>query len=123
MKFQEICRIVSRNIGLDAARTRKRRRYLLGMKQHVPCFPIISLREFQKFKLNYLEDGLIEFRENFATPVICHYLPLIVLTQFLLSLSTYGGALNFLNFRHYKSMAISTDKFKVHCLRNGSFKF
>ena len=123
MKFQEIFRIVSRNDDLDAARIRKRRRYPLRMKQHVPCFPIISLREFQKFKLNYLENGVMKFRENFATPVICHYLLLMVLTQFLLSLSTYGGAWNFPNFRHYKPMEISRDKFKVHCLRNGSFKF
>ena len=109
MKFQEIFRIVSRNDDLDAARIRKRRRYPLRMKQHVPCFPIISLREFQKFKLNYLENGVMKFRENLAIPVICHYLLLIVFTQFLLSLSTYGDVWNFPNFCHYKSMAISTD--------------
>ena len=123
MKSQEIFRIVSRNYDLDAARIRKRRRYPLRMKQHVPSFPIISLREFQKFYLNYLENGIMELRENFTTPVVCHYLLPIVLTQFLLSLNIYGGRWNFLNFFHYKSMAISTDKFKVHCLRNGSFKF
>ena len=95
----------------------------MRMKQHLPYLTIIGLWEFQKFKLNYLEDGSIEFREKFTTPVICHYLPLIVLTQFLLPLSTYGGAINFPNFRHYKSIAILMDKFKVHCLRNGSFKF
>ena len=95
----------------------------LRMKQHVPYFPIISLPEFQKFKLNYLENGLIQFREYFAIAATCHYPLLIARTQILLSLSTYGGAGNFLNFLHYKSMTISTNKFKVHCLRNGSFKF
>ena len=74
MKFQENFRIVSRNDDLDAARIRKRRRYPLRMKQHVPYFPIISLREFQKFKLNYFENVVMKFRENFVTPVMCHYL-------------------------------------------------
>ena len=41
---------------------------------------------------------------------------------FLLTLSTYGGAWNFLNFHHYKSMAISEGKVKVHCLGNSLFK-
>ena len=48
---------------------------------------------------------------------------LIVTTELLLSLSTYGGAWHFATFRHYKYMAISGDKFKVHCLGNGSFRF
>ena len=123
MKFQYIFRIVSRNDYLDAARVPKWRRYPLRMKQRVPCFPIISVWEFQKFKLNYLENGIMKFRENFATAATSQYLLLMALTQFLLFLSVYGGAWNFLNFRHYKSMAISKDNFKVHCLRNNSFKF
>ena len=110
MKFQEIFRIFSRNDDLVAARVPKRRRYPLRMKQRVPCFPIISLLEFQKFKLNYLENGEMQFRENFATAGTCQYLLLIVLTKFLLSLSTNGSAWCFLIFLHCKSMAISTDK-------------
>ena len=35
-------------------------------QQRVQFSPIISLLEFQKFKLNYLEYVLMKFRENFA---------------------------------------------------------
>ena len=65
----------------------------------------------------------MKFCENFETAATCHYLFLIVLTQFLLNLSIYGGAWKFFIIRHYRSMATSTEKFKVHCLGNGSFKF
>ena len=95
------------------------------MKQRVPFFSIISLLEFQKRKLKYFENGLVKSHENFAKAVTCHYILLIVLTKFLVTLSTWwrGSAWYFLKFGHYKSMAISADKFKVHCSRNGRFKF
>ena len=86
-------------------------------------FSIISLWEYQKFKLLYLENVLMKFRENFATAAACHHLPLIVSIEFIVILSAYGSAWRFLNFRHQKSTAISAGTIKVHCLRNGSFKF
>ena len=80
---------------------------------HAVFFPIISLRKFQKFKHKYLENVSMEFRENLATAATCHYLLWTVLTKSLLTLSTYGVAWHLLNFRHYKSMAISAGKFEV----------
>ena len=91
------------------------------MKQRVPFSSIISLPEFQKFKFKYLENVLMRFHEKFATAATCDYLLLIVLTKFLITLSTSDGAWKFFNFRHFKSMTISADKFKVHCLRKVSF--
>ena len=41
-------------------------------QQRVQFSPIISLWECQKFKFNYLENGLMKFRENIATAAACH---------------------------------------------------
>ena len=75
-----------------------------------------------KFKFKYLENSLIKFHENFGTAVTCHYLKLKVPTEFLITLNVYGSAWHFLNYCHLKSMAISADKFKVHCPRIVTFK-
>ena len=77
---------------------------------------------FRKFEANYLENGSVKFRETFSTTARCRYLLLIVPTEFLITLNVYGSTWHFLDFRHYISMAISADKFKIHCLRNSSFK-
>ena len=108
---------------LDGAEVDINCKHVKHMQQRVQFSPIISLWEFQKFKLKYIENILMKFRENFTTAVKCHYLVLIIPTECLITLNAYGSPWCFLNFRRYKSMAISADKIEVHCLRNGSFKF
>ena len=70
--------------------------------------------EVSKVEVQIFKKVLKKFNENFASAATFHYLLQIALTKFFLS--TDGGAWRFLNFRHYKPMAISTDKVKVHCL-------
>ena len=65
----------------------------------------------------------MKFCENLATAATRHHLPLIIPAEFPITLNVNGSPWHFLKFRHYKSTAISADKFKVHCFRNGSFKF
>ena len=97
-------RIVGRNDDLDVtwAFTEK---VSVAHETALAVFPIITLWEFQKFKLNYLENVPIQFRENVAAAVTGNYLLLILIA--------YGSEWHFLNFRHCKSMAISADKFEV----------
>ena len=85
-------------------------------------FPIICLWELQKFKLIYIENVLMKFRENFATAATWHYLLLLVSTEFIIILNTYGSAWRFLKFCHYKSMAIRGQN-ESPLSRKGSFKF
>ena len=56
--------VSSTNI-LDGAEVDMNWKNLKHAQQRVQFSPIISLWEFQKFKFNYLENGLMKIRENF----------------------------------------------------------
>ena len=60
--------------------------------------PTISLWEFQKCMLNHLKNVLMKFCENFAMAAVCHYLLLIIPTEFIIILNAYGSIWRFLNF-------------------------
>ena len=80
--------------------------------KHVQFLPIISLWEFQKFELDYLENIPMKFRENFAIAVTCHYLPLILPAEFLikfmaaLDIFTVIAIISLWQFRRTNSMSI-----------------
>ena len=59
---------------LDGAEVDMNWKNLKHSQQRVQFSPIKILREFQKFKINYLQNVLMKFRENFATAAACHYL-------------------------------------------------
>ena len=54
------------------------------VQQRVQFLPVIILWKCQNFKISYLENVLMKFRENFLTAAACHYLLLIVPTDFLI---------------------------------------
>ena len=101
LKFRENFRIDSSLNILDGVEVEINCKHLEHVQQRVQFSPIISIYEFQKFKLNYLKNILMQLRESFATAATCHYLLLIVPTEFLITLNAYGSAWHFLNFRHF----------------------
>ena len=66
-------------------------RHLNHVQQRVQFSPIISLREFKKIKLYYLQNISMKFSENFATAAAYHFLLLIVPIEFLMILNVYGS--------------------------------
>ena len=60
-------------------------------QQCVQFSPIISLSEFKMFKLNYLKNVSIIFREYFATAATCHYLTTHSSHKFLINLNVCGS--------------------------------
>ena len=124
--FDKISEWLAQKNILDGSEGEINGKHRKHVQQRVQFSPIISEWEFQKFKLAYLEKVLMKFRENFEyfflDSATYHYLKLIDPTEFRITLSVYGSAGQFLNFCHYKSKITSAEKFRVHCLRNGSFK-
>ena len=76
--FWENFRIVSSMNILGGANVDINCKHLKHGQRRVQLFPIISLREFPKFKLDFPENVSMKFWENFATAATCHYLPLRV---------------------------------------------
>ena len=64
LKFWENVKIASSMNILHSDEVDINWKHLKHVQQRVQFFPIISVWEFQKLKLNYLENVLMKFREN-----------------------------------------------------------
>ena len=73
----------------DGAEVNINCKHLKHAQQRVKFFPIISVWELQMIKLDYLENGLLNFRENFADTATCHCLPLRASAEFLNNLKRF----------------------------------
>ena len=121
IKFREYFRITSSINILHGAEVDINCKHLSHVQQCVQFFPIISL-EISKVKAQLSRKRFNDIPWKFRNNSDMSPSNAGVSTEFLITLNDYGSTWHFLNFRHYKSMAISADEFKVGCFGNGPFK-